>query len=115
MVEEEELLALSKCLPANSVSAVTVRAMFLMGVTQRSISSTATGAGRGPGEGARLVGVGEQLLHATGEHVAGGLVPADQDEEGLVEDGIVVETVAVDLGVVSNPIRSDSSPVRRRS
>ena len=78
--------------------------MFLIGDTQRSISSTAPGmspSGIG-GQPRRLVGVGEQLLDAAADDVAGGLVAADEDQEGLVHERVVVERVAVDLGVAQH-------------
>ena len=74
--------------------------MFLIGDTQRSISSTAVGSSvRSAGEPLPLVAVGEQLVGAAGDHVAGGLVAADEDEQRLVDERVVVEPVAVDLGV----------------
>ena len=78
--------------------------MFLIGDTQRSISSTAPGI-RPSGSAASLlvlVGVGEQLLHAAADHVAGRLVAADEDEQGLVDERVVIERVAVDLGVAQH-------------
>ena len=46
-----------------------------------------------------LVGVREQLLDAAGDHVAGGLVAADEDEQGLLDERVFIERMAVDLGV----------------
>ena len=84
----------------NSTSCVTVRHMFLIGLTQRSISSTAIGILSGSSlQQLPLVRVQQQLLHAAADDVARRLVAADEDEQGLVEDVVVVEAVAVDLGV----------------
>ena len=47
----------------------------------------------------QLVGPFEQGQHAAAQHVARRLVAADQDQERLVHDGLVVEAVAVDLGL----------------
>ena len=41
----------------------------------------------------------QQLFGAAGQGVPRGLVPTDQDEQGLVDDLIVGELLAVDLGV----------------
>ena len=46
-----------------------------------------------------LVGVREQRELPAGDHVPGGLVAADEDEQGLLDDRLVVEPLAVDLGV----------------
>ncbi len=51
------------------------------------------------GQERELVGVGEQLVHAAADDVAGGLVTADEDQERLVDDRGLVEPVPVDLGV----------------
>ena len=78
--------------------------MFLIGETQRSISSTAPGmspSGSAVSRG-QLVGVGQELLHAAADDVAGRLVAADEDEERLVDERGVVEGVAVDLGVAQH-------------
>src|SRR5690606_15537433 len=56
-------------------------------------------AGRVGGEGRALVGVPEQLPHPAGDDVPGRLVPADEDEQRLLEEGVVVEPLAVDGGV----------------
>ena len=72
--------------PMNSVSCVTVRHMFLIGVTQRSISSTATGdLRRVVDEQLALVGMQQQLLDAAADDVAGRLVAADEDQQRLVQ------------------------------
>ena len=86
--------------PWSSTSRVAVRAMFLIGLTQRSISSTASGRRSAlGGQLVELVGMGEQLVHAAADDVAGRLVAADQDQQRLVDEGRLVEPVAVDLGV----------------
>ena len=41
----------------------------------------------------------EQLLHATARHVARRLVAAEQEQQQLEDELVVVEAVAVDLGV----------------
>ena len=83
-----------------SVSSVTVRHMFLIGDTQRSISSTATGMPAGSSTSARRwSGCAQQLLHAAADHVPCGLVAADEDQQRLVEHFVVGQPVAVDLGV----------------
>ena len=46
-----------------------------------------------------LVGMVEQRELPAGDHVAGGLVAADEDEQRLLHDRLVVEPLAVDLGV----------------
>ena len=58
--------------------------------------------GRVGGQAGQLVGMGQQLLHAAADDVAGGLVAADEDEQGLVDERVVVERVAVDLGVAQD-------------
>ena len=84
----------------NSVSCVTVRHMFLIGLTQRSISSTAIVILRRiVDEQLALVGVQQQLLHAAADHVARRLVAADEDQQRLVQHVVGCEAVAVDLGV----------------
>ncbi len=66
----------------NSVSCVTVRHMFLIGLTQRSISSTATGIFVGSSTSSlRCSGCSKQLLHAAADDVARRLVAADEDEQ----------------------------------
>ena len=104
-VEEDELLAGLdvRARPARRRGWPT-RAMFLIGDTQRSISSTAPGMQPGGvgGELRRLVGVGEELLHAAADDMAGGLVAADQDEQRLVDERVVVERVTVDLGMAQH-------------
>jgi hypothetical protein len=50
-------------------------------------------------QGLPLVGVDDHLEHAARQHVAGGLVATDQDQQRLVDEAVVVEAVAVDLGV----------------
>ncbi len=78
--------------------------MFLIGETQRSISSTAPGISpAGSADKPRhLVRVGQQLLHAPADDVAGRLVAADQDQQGLVDERLVVERVAVYLGMAEH-------------
>ena len=49
-----------------------------------------------------LVGVGEELLHAAADDMAGRLVAPDQDEQRLVDERPVVQRVAVDLGVAQH-------------
>ncbi len=72
--------------PMNSVSCVTVRHMFLIGVTQRSISSTATVIFAGfVDEELALLRVQQQLLHAAADDVARRLVAADEDQQRLVQ------------------------------
>ena len=74
--------------------------MFLIGVTQRSISSTAASSSVAVGaELLPLVGVGEQLVHAAGDDVARRLVAADEDQQRLVDQLSRRRAVAVDLGV----------------
>ncbi len=74
--------------------------MFLMGETQRSISSTAPGSRlRSVTSASHWSGWAQQLEHAAGQHVAGGLVAADQDQQRLVHEAVQVQPVAVDLGV----------------
>jgi hypothetical protein len=46
-----------------------------------------------------LGGVAEQLVHALGDDVAGGLVAADEDQQRLRDDLVVGHAVAVDLGL----------------
>ena len=74
--------------------------MFFTGDTQRSSSSTATGSSAGVGGERRpLVGLLEQGEHAAADDVAGRLVAADQQQQRLVHDRLVVEAVPVDLGL----------------
>ena len=47
-------------------------------------------------------GLGQQFLHAAADDVAGGLVAPDEDEQRLVDERVVVERVAVDLGVAEH-------------
>ena len=44
----------------------------------------------------------EQRQHAVGHHVAARLVAADQDEQALLDDRLVVESLAVDLRVAED-------------
>ncbi len=46
--------------------------------------------------------VGQELPGPAGDDVAGGLVAADQDQQRLVHQRVVVEPVAVDLGVAQH-------------
>jgi hypothetical protein len=67
------------------------------------------------GQAGQLVRVGQQLLHAPADHMACGLVAADEDEERLVDERVVVERVAVDLGVAEHPDQVVGGPAGRRS
>ncbi len=90
--------------PPSSTSRVAVRAMFLMGDTQRSISSTAPGM-RPSGSAASAAswsGWASSSSMPAADHVARRLVAADEDEERLVDERVVVERVAVDLGVAQH-------------
>ena len=74
--------------------------MFWIGLTQRSISSTAVGMLRRVArQRPQLVGMAQQLVHAAAEHVAGRLVAADEDEQALHQQLVVAQPLAVDLGV----------------
>ena len=84
--------------------------MFLIGDDQRSISSTAAGMPSGSFTSrCLLVGVPHQLFHAAAENVPGGLVAADQDQQGFADDVRVAEPVTVDLAV-----HEDAGEVVRR-
>ena len=77
--------------PWNSVSAVIVRAMFFTGDVQRSISSIALGSKPVGGQTPLLIGVQQQLLGSAGQRVAGGLVAADQQQQRLGDDLVVLQ------------------------
>ena len=73
--------------------------------------------GRARAQRLLLLGVLDQLQHAAAEHVPGRLVAADQDEQHLLDDRLVVEAHTVDLGLAQGrdhvvagvlpPIRDD--------
>ena len=75
--------------------------MFLIGDTHRSISSTAVGrVARGRSARARhWSGCRSSWCTPAGDHVAGGLVAADEDEQRLLHDVVGGQALAVDLGV----------------
>ena len=78
--------------------------MFLIGDTHRSISSTALGISeRSAASCLELVGMAQELEHATADHVTGSLVASDQDQQRLVDDRRLVQSVAVDFGVDQRP------------
>ena len=73
--------------PWNSTSRVAVRAMFLIGVTQRSISSTADGISlRSSRSRSHCSRSREELVRAAGHDVTRGLVPADEDQQRLEDE-----------------------------
>ena len=100
-VEEQQLaLPLAMRWPRSSTSRVAVRAMFWIGVTQRSISSTAVGIFVGSAlRRAALLGMPQQLVHAAADDVPRRLVAADQDQQRFHQQLVVVEPHPVDLGV----------------
>src|SRR4029450_8415017 len=60
------------------------------------------GAGEGlggGGQGAELVGVAQQRVHAAADHVAGRFVAADEDEQRFLQQRVVIQARAVDAGV----------------
>ena len=78
--------------------------MFLIGDTQRNISSTAVGSPAGSlSQPLELVRVAQQLCHSPAYDVPGRLVPTDEDQQRLVDEGVLVEAVSVDLGVHQRP------------
>src|SRR5262249_19753697 len=103
--------------PRSSTSRAVVRTMSLIGVTQRSISSTATGIRPGSASrrspwagGARTAGIPPE-----GDEGRGGPPPADEDQQRLVDEGELVEPVAIDLGVHEDAgqvaVRAGPAPV----
>ena len=86
--------------PSTSVSRVATRAQPMTGVSQRSISSTIAGTRVGllddPAPGVRVLGeVAEEAVERRRDRVE----PGDEEQEADVEDLLVGEPVAVDLGV----------------
>ena len=60
--------------------------MFLIGDTQRSISSTALSIRlRSAGEHLHLIGMTEKFVHPTADYMTGGLVTPDQDQQRFVD------------------------------
>ena len=88
------------CWPWTSASAVAVRFMFRIGLTQRSISSIALGSSAGsarqPGQ---LVGVAQERLDAARDDVAGRLVAADQHQHRLEHEVDVGQGSLLVVGV----------------
>ena len=103
-VHEDELVArVQRLRRAARRRAVTVRDMFLIGDTHRSSSSTPVSIVAGSSrEDRELVGMVEQRQHAVGHHVPARLVAADEDQQALLDDRLVVEALAVDLGVAED-------------
>ena len=74
--------------------------MFFTGDVQRSISSIALGSkSQIAGQPPMLVAVAQQLLGAAGQRVTGGLVAADQQQQRLGDDLVILELGALDLRV----------------
>ena len=73
--------------------------------------------GRARAQRLPLIGVLDQLEHPAAEHVPGRLVTADEDQQHLLDDRLVIEALAVDLGLAQRrdhvvpgvlpPIRDD--------
>ena len=85
--------------PWKSVSAVNIRHMFFTGEVQRSISSIAVGQQLRVRAARPTVAVTHQLLGATGQGVPGGLVAADQDQQGFHHDLVVGHPLSLDFGI----------------
>ena len=77
-IERQHFVASPERSPPSSTSRVTVRFMFLIGVTQRSISSTALGRIWRSSRSRCRCRVREQLLHSARGDVAGRLVAAEE-------------------------------------
>ena len=74
------------------MSAVIVRAMFFTGAVQRSISSIALGSNvQVVGQTPVLIGVQQQLPRSAGQRVPRGLVAADQQQQNLGDDLVVLQ------------------------
>jgi hypothetical protein len=61
-------------------------------------------------ESLELIGMLLQRQHAARQHVPRRLVPADEDEQGLMDQRRLVEPVTVDLGLDEDPDQVIASP-----
>ena len=102
------MVALADVLPRSSKSSVAVRAKWMIGLVQRSISSMPPGAApgsSGPCQLGRMLGKRE---HAAARRVARGLVACDHDDQAVGEDVERRELLAVDLGGRESEMRSSA-------